>query len=67
MEDVVLRIPASDVALVMQFANRMGWMITNKQNLQPYTWDEARERIAIAKQQFASGQFQSHEDVMQKR
>jgi hypothetical protein len=27
MEDVVLKMPATDVALVMQFASRMGWIV----------------------------------------
>ncbi len=61
MEDVVLRIPTSDVAMVMQFASRMGWIIKNQPN--PYTWDEARERLATAQSQFANGQYQSHEEV----
>ncbi|MBQ7382644.1 MAG: hypothetical protein IJV61_06465 [Paludibacteraceae bacterium] len=32
MEDVTLRIPSSDVALVMQFASRMGWTIDNRRS-----------------------------------
>jgi hypothetical protein len=27
MEDIVLRMPTSDVAMVMQFASRMGWIV----------------------------------------
>lgn len=33
MEDVVLRMPSADVALVMQFANRMGWRIEKRSNI----------------------------------
>ena len=33
MEDVVLRIPSADVAMVMQFANRMGWRIEKRSNV----------------------------------
>jgi len=32
MEDVVLKMPSADVALIMQFANRMGWMIESRRN-----------------------------------
>ena len=32
MEDVVLKMPATDVALVMQFASRMGWIIESHRN-----------------------------------
>ncbi|MBR1878924.1 MAG: hypothetical protein IJ814_08000 [Paludibacteraceae bacterium] len=27
MEDIVLRMPSADVAMVMQFASRMGWIV----------------------------------------
>ena len=33
MEDVTLRIPSADVALVMQFASRMGWTIDNRRSV----------------------------------
>ena len=33
----------------------------------PYTLEEARERLATAQEQFRTGQFQAHEDVMQPR
>ena len=65
MEDVLLRMPSSDVAMVMQFASRMGWIVENHPS--SYTWDEARERLASAKSQFANGQYKSHEEVMQPR
>ena len=32
MEDVVLKMPSADVALIMQFASRMGWMIESRRN-----------------------------------
>ena len=32
MEDVVLKMPTADVALIMQFANRMGWTIESRRN-----------------------------------
>ena len=33
MEDVVLKMPKADVALIMQFASRMGWTIESRRNL----------------------------------
>ena len=33
MEDVLVRIPTSDVALIIQFANRMGWKIEKKSSI----------------------------------
>ena len=65
MEDVIIRMPSADVAMLMQFASRMGWTIENLPN--PYTWDEARNRLATAQTQFANGQYKSHEEVMQPR
>ena len=32
MEDVVLKMPTADVALIMQFASRMGWTVENRSN-----------------------------------
>ena len=32
MEDVELKMPTADVALIMQFASRMGWTIENRRN-----------------------------------
>ena len=32
MEDVVLRMPSSDVSLLTQFAQRMGWTIDSRCN-----------------------------------
>ena len=32
MEDVVLKMPTTDVALLTQFANRMGWTIESRRN-----------------------------------
>jgi len=33
MEDVVLSFPKADMALVMQFAQRMGWQIDSKSSI----------------------------------
>lgn len=33
MEDVVLRMPSADVALLSLFAERMGWTIDRRQNV----------------------------------
>ena len=30
----------------------------------PYTWDEARERLETAREQFRQGQYLTHEQVM---
>ena len=71
MEDVVLKIPTGDMTLVIQIASRMGWDVIDRHKSQegtnPYSWNEARERLAVAKEQFRTGQFQSHEEVMQQR
>lgn len=32
MEDVILKMPTADVALIMQFAERMGWMVESRSN-----------------------------------
>ena len=32
MEDVVLKMPTTDVALIKQFASRMGWTIESRRN-----------------------------------
>ena len=32
MEDVVLKMPTADVALIMQFASRMGWTVEDRRN-----------------------------------
>lgn len=31
----------------------------------PYTWDEARERLAVSHEQFHQGRYLTHEEVMQ--
>ena len=67
MEDVMLRMPAADVALIMQFATRMGWLVNPPVESTPYTWSQARERIAVAKEQFKNGEYKLHEEVMQPR
>ena len=33
MEDIVLRMPSTDVALLSLFAERMGWTIDRRQNV----------------------------------
>ena len=71
MEDVVLKIPTSDMTLVIQIASRMGWDVVDTHdkpiNANPYSWEEARERLAVAKEQFRAGQFQQHQEVIQQR
>ena len=56
MEDVVLKIPTGDMTLVIQIASRMGWDVIDRHKSQevtnPYSWDEARDRLAVAKEQF---------------
>ena len=41
--------------------------VVTQDETRPYTLDEARERLVVAKEQFRSGQFQSHSEVMQSR
>ena len=41
--------------------------VVAQDDVRPYTVDEARERLATAKEQFRTGQFQSHAEVMQSR
>lgn len=67
MEDVLLRMPTADVAMFMQFATRMGWLVEKYTAASPYTKEQARERLAIAKEQFRNGQYQTHEQVMKPR
>ena len=31
---------------------------------EPFTWDEARERLAVAREQFQQGKYLTHEEVM---
>ena len=35
-----------------------------KEQVQPYTWDEARDRLATAREQFQQGKYMTHEEVM---
>ena len=35
-----------------------------KDQVKPYTWDEARERLATAREQFRQGQYLTHDEVM---
>ena len=35
-----------------------------KEQVKPYTWDEARERLATAREQFRQGQYMTHDEVM---
>ena len=71
MEDVVLKIPASDMTLVIQIASRLGWDVVDTHSKHvasnPYSWDEARERLAVAKEQFRTGQYQLHQEVVKQR
>ena len=43
MEDVTLRMPSSDVALVMQFASRMGWTVDNRRSVVSRLIDACRK------------------------
>ena len=36
----------------------------NHEPVKPYTWDEARERLATAREQFRQGRYLTHEEVM---
>ena len=49
------------------FARQLEEDIRQQQAASPYTWDEARERLAVAKEQFRTGQYRSHAEVMQPR
>jgi len=46
MEDVTLRIPSADVALVMQFASRMGWTIDNHRSVVSRFIDACRKNAS---------------------
>ena len=35
-----------------------------KEQIEPYTWEEARERLATAREQFRQGQYLTHDEVM---
>lgn len=32
--------------------------------VKPYTWDEARERLETAREQFRQGKYMTHDEVM---
>ena len=34
------------------------------EQVKPYTWDEARERLATAREQFRQGQYLTHDEVI---
>ena len=40
---------------------------TEATDISPLTWDEARERLANARNQFDKGRYSAHNDVIQKR
>ena len=46
MEDVTLRMPSSDVALVMQFASRMGWTVDNRRSVVSRFIDACRKNAS---------------------
>ena len=46
MEDVTLRIPSADVALVMQFASRMGWTVDNRRSVVSRFIDACRKNAS---------------------
>ena len=36
----------------------------DQEQVEPFTWDEARQRLAVSREQFRQGQYLTHEEVM---
>jgi len=47
MEDVMLRMPTADVALLLQFAQRMGWTMDRRQNAVSRFINECRKNDGL--------------------
>ena len=46
------------------FARQLVDEAFDQEQVEPFTWDEARERLAVAREQFRNGQYLTHEEVM---
>ena len=46
------------------FAQQLIEDVLGKEPVKPFTWDEARERLATAREQFRKGKYMTHEEVM---
>ena len=46
------------------FARQLVDNAFDQEEVHPLTWDEARERLAVAREQFRHGQYMTHDEVM---
>lgn len=46
------------------FARQLVDNAFDQEEIKPFTWDEARERLALARQQFHQGEYKTHEEIM---
>ena len=46
------------------FARQLVDNAFNQEPVKPFTWDEARERLAVAREQFRQGKYLTHDEVM---
>lgn len=46
------------------FARQLVDNAFDQEEVKPFTWDEARERLATSREQFRQGQYLTHEEVM---
>ena len=46
------------------FARQLVDEAFDQEEVKSFTWDEARERLAVAREQFRNGQYLTHEEVM---
>lgn len=53
MEDITLRVPTADLAILAMFAERMGWSIDRQQS------------VELGMREIASGDFYTNDEVQQ--
>ena len=46
------------------FARQLVDNAFGQEPVKPFTWEEARERLAVARDQFRQGKYLTHEEVM---
>lgn len=46
------------------FARQLVDNAFEQEPIKPFTWDEARERLAVAREQFRQGKYMTHDEVI---
>ncbi len=62
LQYVLLTLSAEDK---QWFARQLVNNVLEDEQIKPFTWAEARERLATAREQFRQGKYLTHEEVMQ--